>query len=252
MPNPCSKYKGELGGMRVLRSTITPFCQRNALKFCPLASIETPLTCPLLLIAQAALTTSPVSVPRSVITPFCHKNACWTVSPGRSEAPTTWPLSLIAKAAPSGSPGYRGRASILPAVQMTGLNCRTWGEGQFGSGMLFSAHPPASPRSLISSAWPLLPPSVSSGVITPFCQRKPRQTRLVPKPQKSSPLGSDIEVSARPAPCNASLGPANDWLFGPPRVPRSVMTPFFRTNACVALSPGMVENPSISPRSLIP
>ena len=68
MPNPWRRYKGDWPAMRLLRSYIAPFCQRNALKYCPLGSIETPVTCPLLLIATAALTTSPGSVPRSVIT----------------------------------------------------------------------------------------------------------------------------------------------------------------------------------------
>ena len=31
MLHPCIRYKGEFGGMRLLRSVITPFCQRNAL-----------------------------------------------------------------------------------------------------------------------------------------------------------------------------------------------------------------------------
>src|ERR1035437_8868047 len=61
-----NRYKGELAGTRVLRSVITPFCQRKARGF-PSLSSETPTTSPLSLIPRPALATSPGSVPRSCI-----------------------------------------------------------------------------------------------------------------------------------------------------------------------------------------
>src|SRR5208283_2056567 len=114
-------------------------------------------------------------------------------------------------------------------LQTTGRNCRTCGGGQFGSALPVSANPPTSPWLLIPAAWLLLPPGAGSGVITPFCHTKPRQMRLVPKPQKSSPFGSDVEVSDEPGTWVALFRPAKDWLLGPPSVPRSVITPFSNT-----------------------
>ena len=55
--------------------------------------------------------------------------------------------------------------------------------------------------------------SVGSGVITPYCQRKGRQVVPVEgspralKPQKSSPFGSKVEVSAAPTAWPLSLTP---------------------------------------------
>ena len=77
----------------------------------------------------------------------------------------------------------------------------------------------------MAAAWPLLPPSVLNGVMIPFCQTKPRQMRLVPNEQKFSLLGSVTEVSAAPATCIALFRLANDSLFAPPSVPRSVIAP---------------------------
>src|SRR5215831_9526078 len=132
-------------------------------------------------------------------------------------------MSLIARAAPSGSPPNVGSSWTLPFLQMTGLICKTWGspviEGsQVGSGAAISACPATSPLLLTPVAWPLLPPNVGSGVITPFCQRNGRHIRGVPKPQKSSPNGSGVEVSALPP----------------------------------TLSPGRVERPSTEPLLLMP
>ena len=43
VPVASRRYRGELGGMRVLRSVITPFCQRKA-RALPDASYEPPTT----------------------------------------------------------------------------------------------------------------------------------------------------------------------------------------------------------------
>src|SRR6516162_4719782 len=168
------------------------------------------------------------------------------------DAPTAWPRSLIPKATPSESPGNVGSSWISPFSQIAGLNCRTWGAGQTGSGAAVSANPTTSPRLLLSPACPLLPPSVSSAFITPACQRKGRHVRWVPKPQKSSPFGSGVEVSERPTAWPLSFGPGNAWLLGPPSVPRSVITPFCQTKACTAVSRGRVEKPCTCPLLLMP
>src|SRR2546426_5795117 len=121
---------------------------------------------------------------------------------------------------------------------------------QGGTGVVLSATPATWPRLLISLAAPLLPPSVGSGVIRPSCQTNGRHIRCVPKKQKSSPLGSGVEVSASPPTAPRSLNGENDptprlpvALFGPPSVRRSVMTPFRQRNACTFRPPGSVEKP---------
>src|SRR5215468_3713570 len=105
---------------------------------------------------------------------------------------------------------------------MTGLiSSRTGGDGQVGSGVVFSTSPATWPLLLIPIANPLLPPSVGSGTMTPSCQRNGRHIRLVPLPQKSSPNGSGVEVSAEPTTSPLSLRDIAP-LFGPPSVPRSL------------------------------
>src|SRR5215472_14111176 len=164
-------------------------------------------------------------------------------------------MSLIASACPSGSPASVGSSWTLPFLQMTGLNCKTSEviEGsQVGSGVAISACPATWPRLLTPAAKPLLPPNVGSGVITPFCQRNGRHIRWVPKKQKSSPNGSGVKVSAPPPTLSLSLGRKDALLFGPPSVPRSVITPFCQRKACVAVSPGRVELPVTEPLLLMP
>src|SRR4029077_5438592 len=75
---------------------------------------------------------------------------------------------------------------------------------------------------------PLLPPSVGSGAIKPSFQRNGRHIR--PEPQKFSPNGSGVEVSAAPVTSPLSLRKAAE-LFGPPSVPRSVAAPFCQRKA---------------------
>src|SRR5215469_237174 len=166
-------------------------------------------------------------------------------------------MSLIAKTCPSGSPANVGSSWTLLFLQMTVLICKTWGfpviEGsQVGSGDAISANPATWPRLLTSVAMPLLPPNVGSGVITPFCQRNGRHIRPVPKPQKSSPNGSGVEVSAPPPTLSLSLGRRSALLFEPPSVPRSLISPFRQRKACRAVSPGRVEWPSTEPLLLMP
>ena len=146
---------------------------------------------------------------------------------------------------------------MLPSLQITGLICKTWGKpviegSQVGSGVAISAYPATWPLLLTPAAKPLLPPSVGSGVITPFCQRKGRHIRFVPKPQKSSPNGSGAPVSTVPPALSLSFGRQLAKLLGPPNVPRSVITPFRHRKACVAVSPGSVEKPSTAPLLLMP
>src|SRR5579863_7101858 len=114
---------------------------------------------------------------------------------------------------------------------MTGLNSMVWGEtaapGQVESTSAFSAVPATIPKSLTCSATPLLPSvpallrSLGSANVTPFCHRK--GTQVLPlwvrpsaaDPQKSSPFGSGVSVSACPATCPRRFTP-NAMLFGPP------------------------------------
>src|SRR5882724_3403012 len=63
VPTASNRNKGESAGIRVLRSVITPFCQRKARPF-PSISNDPPTTWPLLLMPMAALATSPGSVPK--------------------------------------------------------------------------------------------------------------------------------------------------------------------------------------------
>ena len=116
-------------------------------------------------------------------------------------------------------------------IQMTGLNSMVCGEtdapGQVESTSPFSAVPAIMPKSLIWSAAPLLPSvpallrSLGSATMAPFCQRK--GTQVLPlwvrpsavDPQKSSPFGSGIRVSACPAACPQKFTP-KATLFGPP------------------------------------
>jgi hypothetical protein len=57
MPNASSKYKGEPGGIRVLRSVITPFSQMNA-RPSPVAGNEIPTAWFLLLMRKGLVDVS--------------------------------------------------------------------------------------------------------------------------------------------------------------------------------------------------
>ena len=61
-------------GNEVLRSVITPFCQRTPRQFSSV-SHENPTAWPLLLMLKAKLKKSPGSVPRSIIAPLCQRKA---------------------------------------------------------------------------------------------------------------------------------------------------------------------------------
>src|ERR1700753_1921657 len=101
------------------------------------------------------------------------------------------------------------------------------------------------PKSLILRATPLLPSapallrSLGSGVIQPFCQRNGSQVLPLGvracafDPQKSSPFGSAVVVSACPTTCPQRLAP-NAALFGPPNpgLPMSFVLPCFQRKAC--------------------
>src|ERR1700687_2253883 len=135
---------------------------------------------------------------------------------------------------------------------MTGLPSSP-GVAQDGSTVAFSATPTTSPRLFTPPlAQLLLPPRVASGVITRFCQAKPRQTRWVPYRQKSSPNGSGVEVSAFPATSPLSLGRLNAELFGPPNVPSPVLTHFHQRKACFVTPPARISPPLAQPLSLRP
>ena len=57
--------------------------------------------------------------------------------------------------------------------------------------MPVSAIPTICPRLLIALACPLFPPSVGRARMWKNCQRNGRHVRCVPKPQMSSPFGSE-------------------------------------------------------------
>jgi len=69
----CKRNKDEGGEISVLRSVITPFCQRKA-RGSPLVGNDPPTTrSPLT--PRAPLSASPGRVPRSIITRFCQRKA---------------------------------------------------------------------------------------------------------------------------------------------------------------------------------
>src|ERR1022692_4334524 len=182
------------------------------------------------------------------------------------EAPAAWPRSLMALALPSGSPGCVGSSRGYPFCQTTGLNCSFCGlpDGHVASGASFSATPATTPEPLIRLAQPLLPPSVGSALMTPFCHRNgtqvvpederpsalkpqkssPSGTQVVPederpsalKPQKSSPFGFGVVVWASPTASPKPFTP-KAWLFGPwsPCLPRSIILPLYQSTACNVL-----------------
>src|SRR5579862_6486050 len=126
---------------------------------------------------------------------------------------------------------------------MTGLNWCTCGAGQVGSTELFSATPAMAPRELMLLAAPLLPPSVGSGFITPYCHRK--GTQELPevgrpsalKPQKSSLSGSAFLVSVSPIASPVALAPKATLFFPPsPGWLMSIFNPLYQRSACCVLS----------------
>src|SRR5262249_10492529 len=91
--------------------------------------------------------------------------------------------------------------------------------------ILVCANPAICPRLLISLADPLFPPSVGRALMWPSRQRNGRHVSFVPKPQKSSPSGSGTDVSDIPTASPRSLmRPQFIQLFGPPSVPRSILS----------------------------
>ena len=100
--------------------------------------------------------------------------------------------------------------------------------GQVESNSPFSAVPAAMPKSLIFNAAPLLPSlpellrTLGSAIMVPFCHRNGAQVwplwvrASAVDPQKSSPFGSGVLVSACPTTCPQMFTP-NAALFGPPR-----------------------------------
>src|ERR1022692_815210 len=107
------------------------------------------------------------------------------------EAPAAWPRLLMALALPSGSPGCVGSSRGYPFCQTTGLNCSFCGlpDGHVASGASFSATPATTPEPLIRLAQPLLPPSVGSALMTPFCHRN--GTQVVPEDERPSATTPD-------------------------------------------------------------
>src|SRR5262249_8807151 len=103
--------------------------------------------------------------------------------------------------------------------------------------------------------YPLLPPSVGSGFITPCSHTKPRHVWPVELGKNAaqlhlSPSGSISEVSAMPTTVRRLwFGQATE-LLGPPSVPRSNFCPCRQSTACRVWSPGKLEKPLTQPRSL--
>src|SRR6204780_2295934 len=94
-------------------------------------------------------------------------------------------------------------------------------------------------------AAPLGPPSVASGLITPFCHRNGRHvpedgSPRALKPQKSSLFGSEVGVSASPMAWIQSLL-LKAILFGPPSpgLPMSKLNPLNHKTACCVPSGGL-------------
>src|ERR1700722_12517533 len=127
-------------------------------------------------------------------------------------------------ATPSGSLPIVGRAWALPLFHNTGRSTRllVTPAGQVESTAPFSAYPTTCALSLTALACPLFPPTVGRARMTPFAQRNGRHVRCVPKPQRSSPVGSGTDVSDIPTDSPRSLTPFQlIELFFPPSVPSS-------------------------------
>jgi hypothetical protein len=120
------------------------------------------------------------------------------------------------------------------------------------------------PKSLILKAAPLLPSapallrSLGSAIIEPFCHRN--GTQVLPlwvracafDPQKSSPFGSAVVVSACPTTCPQRLAPKAE-LFGPPSpgLPMSFVFPCFQRKACDTADCARTISPLTSPGPVI-
>src|SRR5580692_8330179 len=125
-------------------------------------------------------------------------------------------------ATPSGSLPIVARGWAFPLSHNAGRSTRLFmmAGPQVESTIPFSAYPTTCPLLLMALACPLLPPSVGRACMTPFCQRKGRHVACVPKPQRSSPLGSETDVSDIPTDSPRSLIPFQlIELFFPPSVP---------------------------------
>ena len=158
------------------------------------------------------------------------------------------------------SPG-KGRSWCieLPGPQTTARNWKTCGDSQVVSCTVFSAQPVVWPRLFVPVAKPCVPPSVGSGVMTPFCHRKPKQR--LPRPValgKKNPqlhfslYGSGSFDCAIPLTIPRTFFTGQSTaLFGPPSVSRSVSTPFRHRVACLDWLPSRLERPATQPRSLM-
>ena len=151
---------------------------------------------------------------------------------------------------------------------MTGLNsmlcAETGSPGQLESDSPFSAVPAAMPKSLICNAAPLLPSvpallrNLGSATMEPFCEINGTQVlplwvrKSAVDPQKSSPFGSGVCVSACPTACPRMLTP-KAALFGPPSpgLPMSINVVFFHRTACDTAVSDKTTSPLTSPFPLI-
>ena len=186
-----------------------------------------------------------------------NRPAAWSQMP---EIPTTRPKSFNAVAAVTRVPGQGAqlRASALPGPPDDGPELEDLRRlaGRVVHGVLRPAA--VWPRLFVPVAKPCVPPSVGSGVITPFCHRKPRQRLPRPvalgkkKPQLHFSLyGSGSFVCAIPLTIPRMFFTGQSTaLFAPPSVSRSVSAPFRHSVACRIWLPGRLERPATQPRSL--
>src|SRR5580693_4279194 len=130
-------------------------------------------------------------------------------------------------ATPSGSLPIVERGWAFPLSHNAGRSTRllVMPAGQVESTIPSSAYPTTCPLLLMALACPLIPPSVGRARMTPFCQRNGRHVACVPKPQMSSPFGSETEVSDIPTDSPGSLIPFQlIELFVPPSVPSASLS----------------------------
>src|SRR5215472_3386341 len=90
--------------MRLFKSTILPFSQRNACETEPLHAKDWPTIWFVELMLKPALQSSPPTVPISVSTPFFQRNPCTAELSAVPAPPVTAPASLIEFASPNVPP----------------------------------------------------------------------------------------------------------------------------------------------------